>query len=75
MILVDQDEYKDIFPILDNSEDWFAFPVKGLEQDIQDEIKIYGHWVNNYVMVKSDLSSVYVLISTEGYSGVVLEFQ
>ena len=75
MILIDQDEYKDIFPVLDNNNDWFTFPVRALEQVIQDELKVYGHWVNNHVMVKSDLSSVYVLISTEGYSGVVLEFQ
>ena len=75
MILIDQDEYKDIFPILDNSEDWFTFPVRALEQDIQDNLKVYGHRVSNYVMVRTDLSSVYVLIHTEGYAGVVLEFQ
>lgn len=75
MILVDQDEYKDIFPVLDGDDDWFTFPVRALEQVIQDELNVYGHRVGNYVMLKTDLSSVYVLITTEGYSGVVLEFQ
>lgn len=74
MKLVDQDEYKDIFPVLDG-DDWFAFPVRALEQVIQDELNVYGHRVSNYVMVKTDLSSVYVLIPTEGYAGIVLEFQ
>jgi hypothetical protein len=75
MILVDQDEYKDILHILDNGEDWFSFPIKALEQVIQDELKVYSHKVDNYVVLKTDLSSVYVLIPTEGYAGVVLEFQ
>jgi len=75
MILVDQDEYKDIFPVLDGDDDWFSFPVRALEQVIQDDLKVYGHRVGNYVMVRTDLSSVYVLIPTEGYAGIVLEFQ